>query len=50
MKKKLFEGFSLPQKSKSDSNSLLINCGFSPNFFNELEQNALFLEKEILKK
>ena len=50
MKKKLFEGFSLPQKSKSDSNSLLINCGFSPNFFNELEQNALFLEKGNFKK
>ena len=50
MKKKLYEEFSSPQKSKLDSKALLINCGFSPNFFYELEQNALILEKDNLKK
>jgi hypothetical protein len=35
---------------KKDFKTLLKNCGFSPNFFNELEQNKLSLEACPIKK
>ena len=38
------------KKNKKDSKTLLKNCGFSPNFFYDLEQNALALEKCNIKK
>ena len=50
MKKNIFEELSFPQKNKKDSKTLLKNCGFSPNFFYDLEQNALALERCKIKK
>ena len=50
MKKNIFEELSFPQKNKKDSKTLLKNCGFSPNFFYDLEQNALALERFNIKK
>ena len=35
---------------KKDFKTLLKNCGFSPNFFNDLEQNKLSLERCQIKK
>ena len=50
MKNNILEAIFCPQKTKKDSRTLLTNCGFSPNFFYDLEQNALALEKCHIKK
>ena len=50
MKNKFLEIYSSPQNAGSDSKTLLKNCGFSPNFFHDLEINILALNKGYLKK
>ena len=50
MKNNIIERIYCPQKNKKDSRTLLTNCGFSPNFFYDLEQNTLALEKCNIKK
>ena len=50
MKNNFLETFSYLQKNNSDSKTLLKNCGFSPNFFYDLERNALTIEENDIKK
>ena len=51
MKKNILEPlFSISEINKKDSLTLLKNCGFSPNFFYDLEKNALMLERCSLRK
>jgi hypothetical protein len=50
MKNNFLEIYSSPQKTSSDSKTLLKNCGFSPNFFYDLEINVLTLKKGDIKK
>ena len=50
MKNNFLEIYSSPQKTGSDSKILLKNCGFSPNFFQDLEINVLTLKKGDIKK
>jgi hypothetical protein len=51
MKGNVFKPFSIFYESNCNSNILLTNCGFSPDFFNKLDQNIfLLLEKNNIKK
>ena len=50
MKNKFLEIYSSPQNTTSDSKTLLKNCGFSPNFFHDLEINVLTLKRGDIKK
>ena len=50
MRNNIFETFSATQNDNNYSMTLLKNCGFSPNFFYELEQNIIMLERSNIKK
>ena len=50
MKKIILESFSKKEKNNKDYQTLLKNCGFSPNLFYDLEKSALILEKSPIKK
>ena len=50
MKNNSLEVFPIPEKNIKDSCTLLENCGFSPNFFYDLEKNALMLGRCPIKK
>ena len=43
MKKIILESFSKKEKNNKDYQTLLKNCGFSPNLFYDLEKSALIL-------
>ena len=44
MKRNAFEALPISETKSLGSKILLTNCGFSPNFFNELEQNYLEIQ------
>jgi hypothetical protein len=50
MRNDFYETFSSPQNKNNYSRTLLRNCGFSPNFFLDLEENLLALEKCNIKR
>lgn len=50
MRNDFYETFSSSQNTKNYTKTLLKNCGFSPNFFNDLEENVIELEKCYIKK
>ena len=50
MKYNSFETASFPDNKNISSNILLTNCGFSPDFFNTLEENILIMHNNKIKK
>ena len=50
MKSNVFKPFPIFDENNCNSKILLTNCGFSPDFFNKLEQNILIIEKNNIKK
>ena len=50
MKSNAFKPFPIFDENNCNSKILLTNCGFSPDFFNKLEQNILIIEKNNIKK
>ena len=49
MKINTYKSFSIFDENNNSSKILLTNCGFSPKFFNELEQNILILKNNNIK-
>ena len=50
MKINTFKALPFPKKKNLDSRFLLTNCGFSPDFFNNLEESFLVIQNNNIKK